>query len=223
MQPYWFPDGTDLLESYVAHAVKISEREMEVLREAAAINSRSISGQAEHWLRIGRASSAIRDSAMCSIEQALKGLRPVEQPEAMSSRRVLRVLRRRNAACRLDRERAFWEDRQRKGLGVGMDEEGNIVQPEPLMGRFEAQQCSCLPGPMVPANRRSTKRVIKPRMLMRRSSMRTSSSATNSKTPQWRPHTKPLRSPNPAGGLLGGEVRLCFRIDFLAPLEARAD
>jgi hypothetical protein len=123
-----FLSETGLLESTVAQAVKISDPEMEVLREAAATNSRSISGQAEHWLRIGRAVERDPRFGYVQIEQALKGLRPVsslndEQQEEFFERFAAETL------VPTERERAFWEERQRKGLGVGMDEEGNIVQP----------------------------------------------------------------------------------------------
>jgi len=38
----------------VSQAVRISENEMVHLREAAALHSRSVAGQAEHWIRLGR-------------------------------------------------------------------------------------------------------------------------------------------------------------------------
>jgi hypothetical protein len=118
----------DYWRATVAQAVKISDPEMEVLREAAAVNSRSISGQAEHWLRIGRAVERDPRFGYVQIEQALKGLRPVsslsdEQQEEFFERFAAETL------VPTGQERAFWEERQRKGLGVGMDEEGNIVRP----------------------------------------------------------------------------------------------
>ena len=38
----------------MSQAVRISEAEMAHLREAAALHSRSVAGQAEHWIRLGR-------------------------------------------------------------------------------------------------------------------------------------------------------------------------
>ena len=38
----------------MSHAIRISDLEMEHLREAAALHSRSVAGQAEHWIRLGR-------------------------------------------------------------------------------------------------------------------------------------------------------------------------
>ena len=38
----------------MSQAVRISEAEMTHLREAASLHSRSVAGQAEHWIRLGR-------------------------------------------------------------------------------------------------------------------------------------------------------------------------
>jgi hypothetical protein len=112
----------------VAQAVKISDLEMAALREAADINRRSLSGQAEHWIRIGRAVERDPRFGYVQIEEALRGLRPVgsltdgQQDEYFE----------RFAAETLEptaKEQAFWDDRQRNRLGVGMDDEGNIVRP----------------------------------------------------------------------------------------------
>jgi hypothetical protein len=112
----------------MAKAVKICDSEMEELRGAAAVHSRSISGQAEHWLRIGRAVERDPRFGYVQIEEALKGLRPVsslsdEQQDEFFERFASETL------VPSERERAHWDERQRKGLGVGMDEQGNIVRP----------------------------------------------------------------------------------------------
>jgi hypothetical protein len=112
----------------MAHAVKISDTEMEALREAAELNSRSLSGQAEHWIRIGRAVERDPRFGYVQIEQALRGLRPVssltdEQQEEFFERFAQDTL------VPTERERAYWDDRRRKGLGVGLDDHGNVVRP----------------------------------------------------------------------------------------------
>jgi hypothetical protein len=61
-------------ETTMAKALKISDSEYEVLREAATVNSRSLSGQLEHWVRIGRAVERDPSIAYSRIEQALRGL-----------------------------------------------------------------------------------------------------------------------------------------------------
>lgn len=108
-------------------AVKISDMEMQALREAAEVHNRSISGQAEHWIRLGRAVERDPRFGYVQIEEALRGLRPVssltdEQQEEFFERFAAETL------LPTERELAFWEDRRRRGLGVGMDEEGNIVR-----------------------------------------------------------------------------------------------
>lgn len=101
---------------------------MRALREAAEVHNRSVSGQAEHWIRLGRAVERDPRFGFVQIEEALRGLRPVssltdEQQEEYFDRFAVETL------VPTERERAFWEDRQRRGLGVGLDEEGNIVRP----------------------------------------------------------------------------------------------
>ncbi len=110
-----------------AHAVKISESEMNALREAAQLHQRSISGQAEHWMRIGRAVERDPRFGFVQIEEALKGLRPIS---SLSGEQQEQYFDRFFAETRepSEAELAFWEERRRNGLGVGMDEEGNIVE-----------------------------------------------------------------------------------------------
>ena len=114
----------------MAAAVKISDVEMSALREAAALQGRSISGQAEHWLRLGHAIE--RDPRFCfvKVEQALKGLADIddlstaEQEEYIG--RFSALLSEPSSVSD-----AFFEDRRRLGLGVGMDEAGNIIEQRP--------------------------------------------------------------------------------------------
>jgi hypothetical protein len=64
----------DLQDTQMGKALKISDADYEVLREAAAVNSRSLTGQLEHWMRIGRAVERDPSIAYSRIEQALRGL-----------------------------------------------------------------------------------------------------------------------------------------------------
>ena len=112
----------------MAAAVKISDVEMEAVREAAKINSRSIAGQAEHWMRIGRAVESNPRYGYAQIEEALRGLRPVnslsdaQQEEFFDSFAA-------DTLVPSPQAQAFWQARQTAGLGVGMDDEGNIIRP----------------------------------------------------------------------------------------------
>ncbi len=110
----------------MSQAVKISDEEMLALREAAGLNSRSISGQAEHWLRIGRAVERNPEYGYVKIERALKGLLPVSQLSGSEQEeffdRFDDVMVHGTAA-----EDAYWDEQRRVGVGVGLDEKGNLV------------------------------------------------------------------------------------------------
>jgi hypothetical protein len=112
----------------MSQAVKISDTEMEALREAALVNSRSLSGQAEHWLRIGRAVERDPRFSYARIEQALRGLL---SPDELDTDEQDEFFDRYAEAMHAPSATAdaFWADRNRRGLGVGMDDAGNLVYP----------------------------------------------------------------------------------------------
>ena len=118
----------------MAAAVKISDVEMLALREAAALQSRSISGQAEHWLRLGRAFERDPRFGFVKVEQALNGLADIDdlstadQEEYMD--RFTALLSKPSSVSD-----AFFADRRGLGLGVGMDEAGNIIEQRPIKSR----------------------------------------------------------------------------------------
>lgn len=111
-----------------AHAVKISAPEMAHLRAAAEHHSRSIAGQAEHWLRLGRAVEADPRFGFARVDQALRGLLKVDElseaeqdlyfdqlPYQPTSEAVVK------AYADLGAEPDSW----------GMDEQGNLVRSAP--------------------------------------------------------------------------------------------
>lgn len=118
----------------MAAAVKISDAEMLALREAASLQSRSISGQAEHWLRLGRAVERDPRFGFVKVEQALKGLVDIddltieEQEEYFD--RFDALLSKPSPVAE-----AFFEERRTLGLGVGMDDAGNLVEQRPTKSR----------------------------------------------------------------------------------------
>lgn len=114
----------------MSHAVKISDVEMDALREAAALQSRSLSGQAEHWLRLGRAFERDPRFGFAKVEQALKGLiSPDELNDAEQEDYFEQLSDSYWAPSPV--EDAFFADRRRRGVGVGMDEAGNMVLQTP--------------------------------------------------------------------------------------------
>jgi hypothetical protein len=114
------------VRSIMAHAVKISDTEYEAAREAAAVNSRSLSGQVEHWIRIGRAVERNPAIAYSRIEQALRGLlAPSELSDEEQEEYLDRLGDKMGEVS--SEEAAFWADRDRRGLGVGLDDAGKLV------------------------------------------------------------------------------------------------
>lgn len=57
----------------MSKSIKISDEAMNLLREEASLYSRSIAGQAEHWLRIGRAIEKSPSFNYRHIKDALAG------------------------------------------------------------------------------------------------------------------------------------------------------
>lgn len=107
-------------------AVKISDPEMNALRDAARINSRSISGQAEHWMRIGRAVERDPSLGYSRIEKALRGLEPVSL-DALSEDQQDAFLADMANAPQTVVEEDFWRNRRQRGLGVGLDDNDKLV------------------------------------------------------------------------------------------------
>ena len=110
----------------MSQAVKISDTEYEAVRVAAQVNSRSLSGQAEHWLRIGRAVERNPEIAYTRIERALHGLM---SPDDLTGEEQEEYFDR--FADKMgevsEGERAYFAERERRGLGVGMDEAGKLT------------------------------------------------------------------------------------------------
>jgi len=110
----------------MAKALKISDDDYEILREAAAVNSRSLSGQLEHWMRIGRAVERDPSITYSRIEQALRGLLSAGELSDDEQEEYFDRLTDKMGQVSAD-EAAFWSERDRKGLGVGVDEEGRLI------------------------------------------------------------------------------------------------
>ena len=115
----------------MSQEVTISDAEMKALQEAASLHNRSISAQAESWLRLGRAFAQDARLGDFRIQAALNGLiSPMdlstdEEQEAYFEGFATRL------SSPSPTEDAFFKDRQMRGLGVGMDEAGNIIEQKP--------------------------------------------------------------------------------------------
>lgn len=107
-------------------AVKISDIEMNFLRASAELQSRSISGQAEHWLRLGRAFESDPRFGYAKIEKALKGLLDPSELDGEEQEQYFdklgEILRQPSTV-----EDDFFAEINGAGDGVGMDDAGNLV------------------------------------------------------------------------------------------------
>ena len=110
----------------MAQAVKISDEDMQAVREAAQLHHRSLTGQAEYWLRLGRAVERDPRFGIVQIEEALRGMRPVGSlDEAQQDEFFTRFAE--ETLTPNTNEEAFWAERRKLGLGVGLDDHGNLI------------------------------------------------------------------------------------------------
>ncbi len=110
----------------MSNAVRISEAEMAELRRAAELNNRSVSGQAEYWMRLGRAAERNPTMTMSRIEAALRGLQPVDPGDLDDDEHDEFLLGLAKAPLTPQGE-AFYEKMAADGLGVGIADDGTVV------------------------------------------------------------------------------------------------
>lgn len=110
----------------MAQSIKISDKEMELLRRESSISSRSIAGQAEHWLRIGR---AIEQSAAFSYQHIKDALSGMTSPDDLSPEEQEVYFSDLSDSMweTSEEEEAFYAERRKQGLGVGLDENDDLV------------------------------------------------------------------------------------------------
>ena len=107
-------------------AVKISDSEMLVLRKVAALQSRSLAGQAEHWLRLGRAFEANPIYGYAKVEQALQALGSLDDLNTVEQELYFEKLADSNWMPSAT-EDAYFTALRLRGGSVGMDDVGRIV------------------------------------------------------------------------------------------------
>ena len=109
----------------MAQSIKISDDELELVRAAAATNSRSIAGQVTHWLRIGRSIEETPEFTYAHIQDALKGKR---SPDELSGKEQTVYIDQLLAEVsgETPEQGDFFKERREKGLGVGIGVDGAI-------------------------------------------------------------------------------------------------
>lgn len=111
----------------MAQSIKISDDEMELIRSEAELSSRSIAGQVTHWMRIGRSIERAPEFTYEHVRDALNGKRGPDtltgEEQAVFIDELLA-----QAGDETPEQRALFVERRKQGLGVGLDESGNITK-----------------------------------------------------------------------------------------------
>jgi hypothetical protein len=106
--------------------IKIPDDLMELARLEAARQSRSVTGQIAHWAKIGRAVERSGRFSYTQIDAALAGIIPPEdlseQESAVYQEEFCKAV-----SVPTEEEKAFFAKRHERGLGVELDETGEIV------------------------------------------------------------------------------------------------
>jgi len=111
-------------------SIKISDNEMVYLREEAKLSSRSIAGQVEHWLRIGR---AIEKSSVFNYQQIRDALSGLTSPDELNAEEQS-VFFEEFSDSMWDvtpEQEDYYAERRQSGKGVGLDENDNLIYQKP--------------------------------------------------------------------------------------------
>lgn len=111
----------------MARSVKISDEEMKFLREEATLASRSIAGQIEHWLRIGRAIERSPSFNYQRIRDALQGLVSPDDLGAEEQEVFFEEFANEMSKQPSEESKAAFVRHLGKGRLVGLDEEDKLV------------------------------------------------------------------------------------------------
>lgn len=112
----------------MAQSIKISNTEMDILRDESKTFGRSIARQAEHWMRIGRAIEQSDHFNYRKIQAVLKG---TLNPDHLNRDEQEVYLDDLVSAMQQPQEKMqqFLDKQQVDGVGVGLDENNRIVSP----------------------------------------------------------------------------------------------
>jgi len=105
----------------MSQPVKVSDLEMDA---AARINSRSIAGQGEQWMRIGGAVERDPSLSFSRIEMALRGLEALDLDTLEDAAPDDFIERMTQTSPKAAQD--FWRDRKTRGVGVGLDVHGEL-------------------------------------------------------------------------------------------------
>ncbi|MBG6116538.1 MULTISPECIES: ParD-like family protein [unclassified Sphingobium] len=111
----------------MAQSIKLADDIMKIVRRESELQSRSIAGQIAHWVRIGRAIEKSGNFDHARITAALAG--NIETTDLTDEEKDvwLDSFVEKMGQPGTD-EDAFFARRRQLGLGVGLDEGGNLVR-----------------------------------------------------------------------------------------------
>lgn len=105
-------------------SIKIDENLLELIRQDAAVDNRSLAAQAAHYLAIGRAHYRSPDYDKDQVELALTG--GIEVGELSLSEQTAFYEMWAQQMEKPGASHSFWEDRKARGLGVGETDDGKL-------------------------------------------------------------------------------------------------
>ncbi|MHA6721208.1 ParD-like family protein [Sphingomonas sp. RS6] len=111
----------------MAQSIKLGDDLMKIVRRESELQSRSLAGQIAHWVRIGRAIEKSGNFDHARITAALAGEIETtaltdEEKDVWLDSFVEKM------GQPSPEEEAFYTQRRQHGLGVGLDEGGNLVR-----------------------------------------------------------------------------------------------
>lgn len=111
----------------MAQSVKLADEVMSVVRRESSLQSRSVAGQITHWINIGRAIEQSGSFDYRHINEALAGAR---SPDSLTAEEqdVWFAQFAQDVTAPTAQEEEFHAQRQQLGLGVGLNDKGDLVQ-----------------------------------------------------------------------------------------------
>lgn len=120
-----------LLETIMVQSIKISDELMDEVRREAKLQDRTLAAQVEHWVHIGmaieRSGNFSYDRINAVLSAEARSSTPNDAEYTAWSDRFIELMSKPGP-----NEEAFFAERRRLGLGVGLDENGNLVRAADL-------------------------------------------------------------------------------------------
>jgi len=107
----------------VAKSIRVSDEIFSEIEAESSVSSRSLNGQAEHWIKIGKAIEQSESFSYQHVKQALSAQRPLDSLSLEEQEVFFKEFDDLMVAEPSSEEAAFYANLK----GPGMDEAGNII------------------------------------------------------------------------------------------------